>query len=70
MARPKVICGTLNIKDFSIELFTTRNQIVDKIGCGKNYLNNLSDKVTYGDYIIFSATLSKCKKHPPKKQTI
>ena len=67
MARKQVICGTLCVKDFSFELFTTKNQVADKVGCGKNYLSDLSQNITFGDYIIFQAPVSKCKRHVTKK---
>jgi hypothetical protein len=66
MAKDNTYYATLSIKDFSINLYTTKNQVANQVKCHRNYLNNISDRITYGDYIIIPVTLTKCNRHKTK----
>jgi hypothetical protein len=63
--REKGIYGAINIKTFEITLFTTKNQVAKLVGCGRNFLNTIESKLTYGDFIIFFAIPHKCERRPP-----
>jgi len=57
------IYACINIKDFSIDVFTTKNQVADKIGCHRNTLITMNERMTYGNYVVIPTTLSKCRRH-------
>ena len=52
----------LSIKDFSIDLYTTKNQVADAVGCHRNTLSNMDNRITIGDYIIIEAPVHRCKR--------
>jgi len=52
----------ISVKDFSIDIFTTKNQVADRVGCHRNSLIELTERTTYGNYIIIPLTVTKCKR--------
>jgi len=56
------IYACLSIKDFSLTLFTTKNQVADMVKCHRNSLIDMKDRITFGDYIIIETSISRCKR--------
>jgi hypothetical protein len=52
----------IDINDFSISAFTTKNQVAEHINCHRNTLFPLKSKITYQNYIITPTILYKCKR--------
>jgi len=56
------VYATLSLKDFTLNIFTTKKQVADIVGCNRNTLIDIPNKITIGDYVIFTTTVTKCNR--------
>lgn len=54
---------TIDLKTFSIELFSLKVQVAEHIKCHPNSLPQIYDRIVFGDYLIVARKIN----NPPKR---
>ena len=58
---------TIDLKTFSIELFSLKVQVAEHIKCHPNSLPKIDDKIVFGDYLIIARKVTNPQKREKKK---